>query len=115
MLAQLVGPTGKVYGVELVPELTVFGRENCMRQKIKNVEFFQAQEIFGLPEHAPYDRILVSASTHTLPEELLYQLRDGVKIVIPIKQEIHEITKTNSVENETIKHPGFMFVPLKQP
>ena len=114
LLSYLVGEKGKVYAVELVPELVDFGRENCLITGVKNVDFFQAREIFGLPRYAPYDRILVSAAADNLPNELIDQLKESGKIVIPINNDILEITKLENGNLKSISHPGFMFVPLIQ-
>jgi len=113
LLAFLVGPEGFIFAVERIPELVEFGRTNCEKLGIENVQFHLATEgIFGLPEHEPYDRILVSASAQELPSGLLDQLKVDGKMVIPVQNDILEITKTSSGEYETITHPGFVFVPL---
>lgn len=65
LLAHIVGPHGIVYAVERIPQLVKFGRDNCGRLGIENVFFFQAGGEYGLREHAPYARILVSASAGT--------------------------------------------------
>lgn len=114
LLAYLTGKDGHVYAVELVPELLEFGRANCKKAGIKNAEFFEARERFGLPEYAPYERILVSAAAVTVPEELLQQLKPGGRLVIPVMFDILEITKTSDHEAETVTHPGFAFVPLRK-
>lgn len=115
LLSYLVGPKGKVYAVEIVPELVEFGRANCQRLGLKNVEFYKAGKTYGLPRHAPYDRILVSASAKQPPPELLNQLKPGGKIVIPIYDDILEIEKLTEDKYETIAHYGFVFVPLIKP
>ena len=112
LLAHLVGPKGKVYGVERIPELAEFGRENAERLGIKNAEFSTAGEELGLPEEAPFDRILVSAAADQFPEELMAQLNINGKLVIPIQHDILEITKTAKKDRDVRKHPGFVFVPL---
>lgn len=114
LLSEIVGPSGRVYAVEKIPELVEFGRQNCERIHIKNVRFFEAGKTLGLPKQAPYDRILVSASANELPETLLDQLTLGGKIIIPVKNDILEITKTASNRFETNAHRGFVFVPLAQ-
>jgi protein-L-isoaspartate(D-aspartate) O-methyltransferase len=111
LLAHIVGSKGKVYAVEIVAELVEFGRENAKRLGIKNVQFFQAGEKVGLPKHAPYDRILVSAAAEELPMELLDQLAEGGKMVIPVKNDVLEIEKTKKGVDIN-PHPGFVFVPL---
>lgn len=112
LLAYLVGTRGKVYAVERVPELVKFGRENNKKAGVTNTEFFEAGKTYGLPQHAPYDRILVSASARELPPELPGQLKVGGKLVIPVREDILEITKTGKETYKTITHPGFVFVPL---
>ena len=113
LLSYLVGPKGEVHAVERIAELVSFGRANCQKLKIKNVFFHNSlNDTYGWPDGAPYDRILVSDSAGEPPQELIKQLRPGGKLVIPIKQNIEEITKTASEEVERTVHPGFIFVPL---
>jgi len=112
LLARLTGPEGQVYAVEVVPELVDFGRGNCQKAGIKNAEFYQAGTALGLPRFAPYDRILVSAAANRLPQELLEQLKNGGKLVIPVNNDILEIEKRAGGQIETFAHPSFVFVPL---
>ncbi len=112
LLAYLVGPKGQVYAVERVPELVDFGRENAEGAGVKNARFFTAGDEFGLPEEGPYERILVSASADELPQELVDQLKIGGKMVIPVHNDILEITKKSAGDLDIKKHPGFVFVPL---
>jgi protein-L-isoaspartate(D-aspartate) O-methyltransferase len=112
LLAHIVGPQGTVYAVERIPELVKFGRDNCRRLGIENAFFFQARREYGLREHAPYARILVSASARELPVDLLEQLAIPAKLVIPVQYDVLEVTKTAEDEYRTRTHPGFAFVPL---
>ena len=112
LLAHIVGKAGKVYAVERIPELVEFGRSNCRKLKILNAEFYAAGQGYGLPQHAPYERILVSASADEFPTELLDQLKVGGKLVVPVSSTIYEITKLPKGKIKTIEHPGFIFVPL---
>jgi protein-L-isoaspartate(D-aspartate) O-methyltransferase len=112
LLAVLVEPGGSVDAVEIIPELVEFGQQNCQRLDIDNVAFFEAGNAIGLPEHAPYDRILISASTTEFPESLVEQVRTGGKIVIPVRSDVLEITKTSNTTFNSITHPGYIFVPL---
>jgi protein-L-isoaspartate(D-aspartate) O-methyltransferase len=111
LLSRIVGSKGYVYAVERIPELVEFGENNARKAGAKNVAFTQAGEAYGLSEHAPYDRILVSASADKVPEELIDQLEVGGKLVIPVYNDILEITKKNG-DSEVKTHPGFVFVPL---
>ena len=131
LLAHLVGPSGKVIGLEIVPELVKLGQQNMVRYyslirankrivaeglpKIRKTE----RGVFGLPEEAPYDRILVSAAAREVPKELIEQLRlDGI-MVIPIGKgdEVHHLVRVHKKQDgelETQGYPGFVFVPLQE-
>ncbi|MBX4197014.1 protein-L-isoaspartate O-methyltransferase [Candidatus Saccharibacteria bacterium] len=112
LLSYLAGPKGEIYAVELVPELVEFGRENAERAGVKNAKFYQAGDQFGLPERAPFDRILVSASADKLPQVLIDQLKPGGKLVVPVHNDILEVIKDTNGKTHTKTHPGFVFVPL---
>jgi protein-L-isoaspartate(D-aspartate) O-methyltransferase len=112
LLGTIVGRRGKVYAVERIPELVDFGRQNVERLGLKNVSFFLAGKNYGLPRHASYQRILVSAAADKLPNQLLEQLEVGGKMVIPVKNDVLEITKHSRTNIEIITHTGFVFVPL---
>lgn len=112
LLSYLVGPKGKIYAVERIPELLEFGRNNCQNASIENAKFYLAGQEYGLPKFAPFDRILVSAAANKLPQTLLDQLKIDGKMVIPIQNDILEITKTSQKKFEIVKHSGFVFVPL---
>lgn len=49
LLSRLVGPSGHVYAVEIVPELVEFGRDNCRRIDVKNAEFYEAGSSYVYP------------------------------------------------------------------
>lgn len=112
LLSTIVGDDGEVYAVERIPELVRFGLDNCEQFGITNAEFFEASDEYGLLEKAPFDRILVGAAAHDLPRTLLFQLKIGGKIVIPVRNNILEITKLTPKKYDTKTHPGFVFVPL---
>lgn len=112
ILSAMTGETGRVYAVERIPELVRYGRANCEKHNCKNVEFYQAGKVVGLPLLAPFDRILVSASAERLPEELLLQLKVGGTMVIPVKNDILAITKHSEDDIEVVTHSGYVFVPL---
>ncbi|MBC7868978.1 protein-L-isoaspartate O-methyltransferase [Candidatus Saccharibacteria bacterium] len=115
LLAHLIGPTSTVYAVEKIADLMKFGEENCQRMNVRNVLFFEAGDVYGLPDLAPYDRILVSAATTELSivlSILLAQLKIGGRIVIPSRTIIHVIDKVTNDDYSHKEHPGYVFVPL---
>lgn len=110
LLAELTGENGEVYGVEIVPELVKFGQKNLNSYEYSWATIRKSKAM-GLPEHAPYDRVLVSASADRIPEELVDQMRDGGVMVCPVRESIWLIEK----EDDSIRKkefPGFRFVPL---
>ncbi|MFP4403374.1 MAG: protein-L-isoaspartate O-methyltransferase [Candidatus Woesearchaeota archaeon] len=109
LIAHIIGKRGYVVGVELLDELVKFGSKNLKKYNFKNAEIIKAKkDIKGLPEKAPYDRILVSAAATTVPEILIDQLSKEGIMLIPVNNTIQRITK----KSREIWH-GFSFVPLK--
>jgi len=112
LLASAVGPSGQVFGVEVIPELVSFGKNNLSKYDFKHASIAEAGEKLGLPEKAPFDKILVSAAGRSYPEELVGQLKIGGIMVIPIKESIWKVKKVSAEETRIEKHEGFVFVPL---
>lgn len=112
LLSKLVSLKGYVYAVENIPELVEFGRNNCTRSGVSNARFFRAGKTFGLQQYAPYDRILVSASAHEIPAELLAQLSTPGIMVIPVRDTICVVEKDTNGDVKTTEHIGYVFVPL---
>lgn len=112
LLSYLTGPKGKVIAVEIIPELAEFGKNNALRAGVKNASFYMGDKELGKKQYSPYDRILVSAAASTIPKNLLSQLANKGKAVIPVKNDVLEIYKISEKKFEIIPHSGFMFVPL---
>jgi protein-L-isoaspartate(D-aspartate) O-methyltransferase len=69
----------------------------------------------GLPDHATYDRILVTAGASEVPKALLSQLAIGGRLVIPVGIETQEMllfVRTSTQKFEKQKHGSFRFVPM---
>lgn len=112
LLAHLVGPTGLVVGVELVPELAAWGEENVRRTSGGWASVREATPgVLGVPELAPYDRILVSAEPGRMPDELLDQLGDPGRMVLPLRGVMTVVDRRDG-EDRSSAHGHYMFVPL---
>ena len=78
--------------------------------------FFCGDGTLGLPIHAPFDRIIVTAGAPRLPNALLSQLVDGGIMIIPVGDEANQkmlkITKVNDNEFMREEFGTFRFVPL---
>jgi protein-L-isoaspartate(D-aspartate) O-methyltransferase len=113
LLAHLTGPGGLVVGVELEPTLTAFGADNLEATGFGWASIRQATPgLLGAPEEAPYDRILVSANATSLPDELVDQLGDGGRMVVPVNSTMLLVERRGE-EVHTSEHGGYRFVPLR--
>ncbi len=112
LLAELTGPGGTVIGVELVPELVELGTANLGRTSHPWASIRPAApDVLGWPTGAPYDRILVSADAPALPEELLEQLGDESRMVVPVRSTMTLAVRTGR-RLRVSEHGGYRFVPL---
>jgi protein-L-isoaspartate(D-aspartate) O-methyltransferase len=113
LLAWLTGPTGAVLGVEIVPELVESGA-NRLRVTGRTWASIEqaAPDVRGLPLQAPFDRVLVSAAARTLPEELVDQLRQGGRMVVPVAGTLLLVVRTPEGRDVT-EHGSYRFVPLR--
>ena len=65
----------------------------------------------GWKKNAPYDRIIVTAMPDYIPKSLVNQLKDGGKMIIPVKGTLILVTKTGKTYTEK-SLIGVRFVPL---
>lgn len=112
ILAQVVGPKGQVIGVERIEELVHMGSANLKNYGFKWARIEQSSDWLGIPEEAPFDRILISAAADELPEEILEQLKTDGRLVLPIRNSIWLIEKQKEGRIIAKEYSGFIFVPL---
>jgi protein-L-isoaspartate(D-aspartate) O-methyltransferase len=115
LLSYIVGPKGKVTALEIIPELCEWGKKNADKfgfVKDGIVEFHCQNGYEGFAENAPYDRILASASTNEISEQIKKQLKIGGKMVIPVRDYIWYLEKRGEDEFYKEEYPGFSFVPF---
>lgn len=115
LLSKIVGSKGKVFGLELVSELVMKSKESL--RGYDNIKVFNRNASSGLPDKAPFDRILMSAAAKKVPQALLNQLKEGGILVAPVGIQGHEqslvVMKRKKGKFATIKEiPGFVFVPF---
>ena len=113
--AILLGITSNVYTLERQKEL--FKKTQLLFNKLnlrpKRVIFGDGYK--GLPDAAPFDRIIVTAGAPEVPQNLLQQLKVGGKLVIPVgqkQQQMMRFTRTSEKSFDKETFGTFQFVPL---
>jgi protein-L-isoaspartate(D-aspartate) O-methyltransferase len=113
--AVLVAMGAKVYSVERQNEL--FKTTSALLPKLnirpKHLSFGDGYK--GLPNHAPFDSIIVTAGAPIIPKPLMAQLKIGGKLVIPVGEKDQIMTmliRKNETQFEKHEFGDFKFVPL---
>jgi len=73
----------KVYSMEIIEALAQQAVKRLSRAGYTNVEVKVANGSHGLPEHAPFDKVMVTAAPDLIPPPLINQLKPGGRMVIP--------------------------------
>jgi protein-L-isoaspartate(D-aspartate) O-methyltransferase len=114
--AVLGGLAREVYTIEIVSELAERAAGTLKDLGYANVHVKDGDGYAGWPEHAPFDRIMVTAAPDEIPQPLLDQLAPGGRLVIPVGPQgavqwmtVVEKTDTGLVERRTIP---VQFVPF---
>ena len=73
-----------VYTVERIPELAERAQERLAQAGYESVDVHIGDGSLGLPEHGPYDAIVVAAAAPAMPESLYEELRERGRLVVPV-------------------------------
>ena len=113
--AVLCAMGAKVYSVERQNEL--FKKTSVLFPKLglrpKHLSFGDGYK--GLPLHAPFDSIIVTAGAPIVPKPLMAQLKIGGRLVIPLGEDVQIMTlliRKNATQFEKHEFGEFRFVPL---
>jgi protein-L-isoaspartate(D-aspartate) O-methyltransferase len=104
-----------VYTMERIPSLAEDARKRLRDAGIENVEVVVGDGSEGLPEHAPFEGIIVTAGSPSVPPRLVEQLADGGRLVIPVgSSAVQMLTVIERREDGTItrEEGSCVFVPL---
>ena len=80
VLAEIVS---HVYTIDLIDELAAGAEKRLKRLGYGNIEVRVGNGYYGWPEHAPYDKIIVTAACDLAPPPLMAQLKPGGRMIIP--------------------------------
>ncbi len=97
ILAELVA---QVYTVERIPVLAETARARLQQLSYDNVEVIVGNGYYGWPEHAPYDKIVVTAACDLVPPPLIAQLKPRGRMIVPTgtaeRQSLTLVTKDSA-------------------
>ncbi len=114
IVSKLVGDSGHVYSIERFSSLAEQAKKRLKKLKLENVTVLIGDGSLGDIEHAPFDRIYVTAASPDVPPPLLEQLKDNGKLLIPNGEYFCtlELFEKNGLKITRTDHGGCVFVPL---
>ncbi len=116
LTALLALSADRVYSVERIRELSVRARAVLDRLQIKNVALMVGDGTIGWRKYAPFDVIVVSAASPSVPPAFIDQLAEGGRLLIPVgareRQELVLVRREDGEIHEEIMHGEGTFVPL---
>ena len=118
IVAEIIGEEGHLYSIERISSLAEVAKKNLkLTGYDKRVTVIVGDGTKGLPAHAPFSRIYVTAGAPDIPESLKNQLEIGGKLIIPVgssnyNQELIIIDKIGENKFKSKKLGGVAFVPL---
>jgi protein-L-isoaspartate(D-aspartate) O-methyltransferase len=105
----------EVYTIEIVAALGRKAAKTLERLRYKNVHVKIGDGYQGWPEHAPFDKIIVTCSPEAVPSALVEQLKDGGRMVIPVgeryQQTLYLMKKVGGKMTSESLQPT-LFVPM---
>jgi protein-L-isoaspartate(D-aspartate) O-methyltransferase len=106
---------GRIYTIERQKELYDKTRKLLKKLGFGGIRVFYKDGYLGLPEFAPFDKILVTAGAPEIPVELLKQLEIGGKIVVPVGRKVQKMYCITRLEEDNYDekiYDDFRFVPF---
>jgi len=115
LLAEMVGDTGKIFTVELIPDLCSFGQANVSKLGFiekGRVVFLCQDAALGVPEQAPLDGIIAGCALSRLPTAWSGQVKEGGRVLVPMGTKIVLFKKLKDELIQQRAWEGFSFVPF---
>lgn len=107
----------RLFTIERQKKLFVRNRGFDYLKSYENIEFFYGDGYEGLPQAAPFDKILLTAAAPQVPPKLIQQLKVGGMMVLPLGEhgEYQRMTRITKLENGKLEEEffdHFSFVPM---
>ncbi len=112
VLAQIVK---EVYTIEIVSPLSKSAEKRVQDLGYSNIHCLDGDGFKGWPEHAPFDKIIVTCSPESVPQPLIDQLKEGGRMIVPVgeryQQSFHLLIKEDGkLKDERLS--STLFVPM---
>jgi protein-L-isoaspartate(D-aspartate) O-methyltransferase len=116
LMAELAGPAGEVTTVDIDSEITGRASRCLATAGYGRVRVVLADAEAGVPDHAPYDRIIVTAGAWDIPPAWTEQLTAGGRLVVPLR--MRGLSRWVAFEREagrlvSLDHEMCGFVPVQ--
>ncbi len=105
----------QVYSIERVKALFDITQPLLAQLAYSNIHCFLGDGFAGLPQHAPFHGIIITAAAPEVPQLLLQQLEVGAHLVFPLgldSSDMMRITRTRDGEYRREMFDKFRFVPM---
>ncbi|MGH3570010.1 MAG: methyltransferase, FxLD system [Pseudonocardia sp.] len=96
LIAELVGESGKVVSVDIDPDIVERARDCLAAAGYRQVEVVLADAEDGVPDHAPFDRVIVTVRAWDIPPAWVDQLAVDGRIVVPLR--LRGLTRTVALD-----------------
>ncbi|MDX2680053.1 methyltransferase, FxLD system [Streptomyces soliscabiei] len=118
LLSKIVSPGGQVWTLDVDQDLVAGASKNLAQAGVDNATAMLADGAAGLPEHAPYDRIIFTVGAGDVPVKILDQLAPGGRLVLPMRIR-GSISRSFAFERDgdtwkTVSCEMCTFVPLRK-
>jgi protein-L-isoaspartate(D-aspartate) O-methyltransferase len=120
VMARLVGPTGHVTRAEIIPSLADQSRADLAAIGIENVTIRTHDGVQTQFDEAPFDRVIITAATWSLPPVLLSQTAEGGRLLVPLELRSGDgccvsVLRRHAVRFAAERQVMGWFVPLQGP
>ncbi|WP_445529736.1 methyltransferase, FxLD system [Streptomyces cyslabdanicus] len=118
LLGKIVSPGGQVWTLDVDQDLVAGASKHLAEAGVDNATAMLADGAAGLPEHAPYDRIIFTVGAGDVPVKILDQLAPGGRLVLPMRIR-GSISRSFAFERDgdawkTVSCEMATFIPLRK-
>ena len=114
--AAILGTLAKeVISLERIPEVAQLAQKNLAVSGTRAIRIIIGDGTWGFPERAPYNGVLITAATPSIPPPLIDQLAEGGRLVAPVgSRDLQELIRLTRKEKDLLRESfgGVVFVPL---